>query len=106
MTCGRPTSYTLRGVGVAAGIGAEVRPARPAHTRWNFTVLGADIAFFSLGLAISSAYTIMPLFVHHLTANNEAVALIPAMRALGTYVPPLLVAGLVERRRQTFSFLL
>jgi MFS family permease len=91
---------------VAAGIGAEVRPARPAHTRWNFTVLGADIAFFSLGLAISSAYTILPLFVHHLTANNEAVALIPAMRALGTYVPPLLVAGLVERRRHVLPFIL
>src|SRR5262249_61685611 len=83
----------VAGAGVAAGIGAEGRPARPAHTRWNFTVLGADIAFFSLGLAISSAYTILPLFVHHLTANNEAVALIPAMRALGTYVPPLLVAA-------------
>jgi MFS family permease len=69
-------------------------------------VFGADIAFFSLGLAISSAYTIMPLFVHHLTANNEAVALIPAMRALGTYVPPLLVAGLVERRRHVLPFLL
>jgi MFS family permease len=69
-------------------------------------VLGADIAFFSLGLAISSAYTIMPLFVHHLTANNEAVALIPALRALGTYVPPLLVAGLVERRRHVMPFIL
>src|SRR5258706_15560149 len=28
------------------------------------------------------------------------------MRALGTYVPPLLVAGLVERRRHVLPFLL
>lgn len=77
-----------------------------AHTRWNFTVLGADIAFFSLGLSISSAYTVLPLFVHHLTSDNEAVALIPAVRALGMYAPPLLVAGFVERRRRAMPFIL
>lgn len=69
-------------------------------------MLGADIAFFSLGLSISSAYTVLPLFVHHLTANNEAVALIPAVRALGLYVPPLLVASWVERRRRALPFIL
>lgn len=80
--------------------------ARVAHARWNFTVLGADIAFFSLGLSISSAYTVLPLFVHHLTSGNEAVALIPAVRALGMYAPPLLVAGYVERRRHAMPFIL
>ncbi|MGH2485695.1 MAG: MFS transporter, partial [Ktedonobacterales bacterium] len=84
----------------------EGRRAQASHTRWNFTVLGADIAFFSLGLSISSAYTVLPLFVHHLTADNEAVALIPAVRALGMYAPPLLVAGLVERRRRAMPFIL
>lgn len=92
--------------GVGAGSGAGSGAARPAHTRWNFTVFGADIAFFSLGLSISSAYTVLPLFVHHLTANNEAVALIPAVRALGLYVPPLLVASWVERRRRALPFIL
>ena len=80
--------------------------ARVANTRWNFTVLGADIAFFSLGLSISSAYTVLPLFVHHLTSGNEAVALIPAVRALGTYGPPLLVAGYVESRRHALPYIL
>ena len=70
---------------------------RPAHWRWNFGVLGGDVGFFTLGLSISSAQTILPLFVHHLTASNEAVALIAAVRAFGGYGPQLLVAPLVER---------
>lgn len=94
------------GTYVAVGVGAGAGAKRPAHTRWNFTVLGADIAFFSLGLSISSAYTVLPLFVTHLTSNNEAVALIPAVRALGLYVPPLLVASWVERRRRALPFIL
>ncbi|HEV2457502.1 MAG TPA: hypothetical protein VGS80_03990, partial [Ktedonobacterales bacterium] len=65
--------------------GARVTPRRQANTWWNFTVLGADMAFFSLGLAISSAYTVLPLFVSHLTPNNVAIAAIPAIRALGLY---------------------
>lgn len=91
---------------MAVGLGAGAGAKRPAHTRWNFTVLGADIAFFSLGLSISSAYTVLPLFVTHLTSNNEAVALIPAVRALGLYVPPLFVASWVERRRRALPFIL
>jgi MFS family permease len=74
-------------------------PSRPAHWRWNFAVLGGDIAFFTLGLNISSAQTILPLFVQHLTTSNEAVALIAAVRALGIYAPQLLVARSVERLR-------
>lgn len=66
--------------------------------RWNFLVLGSDIAFFSLGLSISSSYTILPLFAHHLTNANWLIALIPALRTLGTFGPSLLVAGAVERR--------
>jgi MFS family permease len=74
--------------------------------RWNFTMFGADIAFFSLGLSISSAYTVLPLFVAHLTSNNVAIALIPAIRALGLYGPQLLVAPLVERLRHALPFIL
>lgn len=86
--------------------GARVTPRRQANTWWNFTVLGADMAFFSLGLAISSAYTVLPLFVSHLTPNNVAIAAIPAIRALGLYGPQLLVAPLVERRRHALPFIL
>jgi MFS family permease len=74
--------------------------------RWNFLMLGADIAFFMLGLSISSAYAVLPLFVHHLTPSNELVALIPAVRALGQYAPQLFVAALVERRSRALPLIL
>ncbi len=74
--------------------------------RWNFLVFGADIAFFSLGLSISSAYTVLPLFVHHLTADNTLVALIPAVRMLGQLVPQLFVASTVERRSRALPLIL
>lgn len=84
----------------------DIIAARPAHTWWNFTVLGADIAFFMLGLSISSSYTLLPLFAAQLNASNVVVALIPAVRALGLYGPPLLVASLVERRRHALPYIL
>jgi MFS family permease len=91
---------------VAVGTGADAGASHAAHTWWNFTVLGADIAFFSLGLSISSAYTMMPLFVHHLSTDNVLVALIPAIRALGLFGPQLLVAPMVERRRHALPYIL
>lgn len=78
----------------------------PTNARWNFVVLGADIAFFTFALNIASAYVVMPLFVHQLTADNTAVALISALRALGLYAPQLLVAPLVERRRHALPLIL
>ncbi|HEU4784636.1 MAG TPA: MFS transporter [Ktedonobacterales bacterium] len=78
----------------------------PANARWNFVVLGADVAFFTFALNIASAYVVLPLFVHQLTADNTAVALISALRALGLYAPQLLVAPLVERRRHALPLIL
>jgi MFS family permease len=78
----------------------------PANARWNFVVLGADVAFFTFALNIASAYVVLPLFVHQLTADNTAVALIIALRALGLYAPQLLVAPLVERRRHALPLIL
>jgi MFS family permease len=92
---------------VAVGTRADAGgTTRTAHAWWNFTVLGGDIAFFTLGLSISSAYTVMPLFVHQLTPNNVLIALIPAIRALGLFGPQLLVAPLVERLRHALPFIL
>jgi MFS family permease len=92
---------------VRLGIRAAV-PAvpRPANWRWNFLVFGGDIAFFTFGLNISSALTILPLFVNHLTPSNVAVALIAAVRNLGLYAPQLLVAPRVERLRHALPFIL
>ena len=78
----------------------------PPNARWNFVVLGADVAFFTFALNIASAYVVLPLFVHQLTADNTAVAMISALRALGLYAPQLLVAPLVERRRHALPLIL
>ncbi len=66
--------------------------------RWNFLVMGLDIAFFNLALAFSSVYGVLPLFVHHLTGSNLAVGLIATVRAAGFLLPPVLMAGITERR--------
>lgn len=87
--------------------GGDNRATRwPTNSRWNFVTLGADISFFSLGLGVSSAYTVLPLFVSHLTSDNTIIALIPAIRALGTFAPQLLIAPLVERRRHVLPMIL
>jgi MFS family permease len=91
-------------------IGAEMAASlveRDHHFRWNFSVLGLDIALFTLALNISSAYVVLPLFVYHLSGgSNFATALIPAVRALGLFGPQLLVAGATERLRRTKPILL
>src|SRR5579859_6577121 len=91
-----------RSVGTSAGVGARsgTSRARPANWWWNFSVVGGDIEFLTFGVSISSSYTILPLFVHHLTVSNAVIALIPAVRALGLYGPQLLVAPMVERRQR------
>jgi len=93
--------------GEVGGRAGARRAARwPTNSRWNFVTLGADIAFFSLGLGVSSAYTVLPLFASHLTTDNTMISLIPAIRALGTFAPQLLIAPLVERRRHVLPMIL
>jgi MFS family permease len=89
---------------VAAGVSKAAAERSPNW--WNFTVLGSDLALFSLGLAISSAYTVLPLFVRHLTSDNVAVAMITAVRMLGLYAPQLIVARFIERRRHALPYIL
>ena len=74
--------------------------------RWNFTVLGLDMSLFTLALSFASVYGVLPLFVHHLTASNLALGLIPAIRATGTLLPPIMVAGHTERLRRMKPFIL
>lgn len=82
------------------------RLATIPDARWNFLAMGTDIAFFNLGLSISSPYTILPLFAAHLTTANWLIALIPAIRTLGIFGPPLLVAGFVERQTRVKPMML
>lgn len=68
--------------------------------RWNFWTMGIDIAFYSLAISISSVYTILPLFVHQFTKENWPIALISSLRTIGQFVPPLLIAGTIEKLRR------
>jgi len=79
----------------------------PARSyRWNFVMLGLDISLFTLALTFASAYGVLPLFAHHLTDSNVALGLIPAVRALGALLPPILVAAFVQRLRRRKPFVL
>ncbi len=79
---------------------------RDRHFRWNFATMGIDIAFFTLGMNISSVYVVLPLFVHHLSSSNVAAALVTGVRALGIWGTQLLLAGYVEGLRRTKPILL
>lgn len=65
--------------------------------RWNFLAMGIDVSIFMLALSFASVYGVLPLFVRHLTSSNVILGLISAVRAAGTLLPPILVAGLIER---------
>ncbi len=74
--------------------------------RWNFIVMGLDYSLFLLGLSFISVYSVMPLFVHHLTSSNLALGFISAVRSAGFLIPPILIAGYTERLHRTKPFLL
>lgn len=86
---------------------ARIRGLVPARAyRWNFAAMGLDYSLFLFGLSFASAYGVLPLFIHHLTPSNLALGLIPAIRALGLQLPPLLVSGYTERLARKKPFLL
>lgn len=83
-----------------------IRPLLPDRAfRWNFTVMGLDLSLFVLGLSFTSAYGVLPLFVHHLSASNVALGAIPAVRSTSLLLP-LFVAGYTERLPRTKPFII
>ena len=74
--------------------------------RWNYTVMGLDLSLFVLGLSFASVYGVMPLYVHHLSTSNLALGLITTVRAVGSSLPPILIAPRTERLRRKKPFLL
>ncbi len=74
--------------------------------RWNYTVMGLDLSLFVLGLSFVSVYGVMPLYVHHLSTSNLALGLIATIRAIGSSLPPVLIAPHTERLRRKKPFLL
>lgn len=67
------------------------------HLRWNVALLGLDMALFVGGISFSAWTTILPLYVRHLSGSNLVLGLMPAIRNLGIYLPPIFVSAYVER---------
>jgi MFS family permease len=74
--------------------------------RWNFTVMGLDYSLFVVALSFTSVYGVLPLLVHHLTTSNLALGFIATVRAIGSSLPPIMVAAYTERLHRKKPFLL
>ena len=75
------------------------------HLRWNATVLGADMAIFSIGIAFASRETLIPAFAERLGAPNILIGAIPALMTLGWMLPGLLAANHAEGLPRKLPFI-
>ena len=74
-----------------------IEPPLPPHWKWNFAANFADVSFFSLGMALGSLMTIVPLFIRQLGGSTLLVGVIPAIVQTGWFLPPLFAAPYVAR---------
>ena len=65
-------------------------------TAWNFSVNLWDISFITLAFSFISRETVIPVLVSQLTDSKLVIGLVPAMSALGLYLPQLLTANWAE----------
>ena len=59
------------------------------NVTWNFNVNLIDVIFITFGFSLISRETVMPVLVSTLTDSKLAIGLIPAIWALGYYLPQL-----------------
>ena len=76
------------------------------NVTWNFNVNLVDIIFITIGFSLISRETVMPVLVSSLTDSKIAIGLIPAVWALGYYLPQLLTASFTERLRYKKPFVM
>jgi MFS family permease len=69
------------------------------NVTWNFNVNLIDVIFITFAFSLISRETVMPVLVSTLTDSKLAIGLIPAIWALGYYLPQLLTASFTERLR-------
>jgi MFS family permease len=67
------------------------------HARWNFVVLGLDLALFGAALSFLSWVTVFPAFLRELGASNVQIGLIGTATSVGFALPPLFIAPFTER---------
>ena len=90
-----------------SGITAPViEPPFPPHWKWNFVANFADVSFFSLGMALGSLTTIMPLFIRQLGGSTLLVGVIPAIVQTGWFLPPLFAAPYISRLGRKLPYIL
>ena len=63
-----------------------------------------DTAFWYFGGSFTAAYTIMPVFLSTLTDSPILIGLIPALEAIGWYLPQLFLAKYLEGINQRLPF--
>jgi len=73
---------------------------------FNFVVGSLDYAFFSLGTAVASITTLLPLFAKNLGATNVEIGLIPALFYLGLSIPSLFNGLYSTRMERKLPFVL
>jgi MFS family permease len=73
---------------------------------FNFIVGSLDYAFFSLGTAVASITTLLPLFARNLGATNVEIGLIPALYYLGLSIPSLFNGLYSSRIDRKLTFIL
>jgi len=78
----------------------------PKNVTWNFNVNLIDIIFITFGLSLISRETVMPVLVSTLTDSKLAIGMIPAIWALGYYLPQLATASFTERLRYKKPFVM
>jgi fucose permease len=76
------------------------------NVSWNFNVNLIDVIFITFGFSLISRETVMPVLVSTLTDSKLAIGLIPAIWALGYYLPQLLTASFTERLRYKKPFVM
>ncbi len=76
------------------------------NVTWNFNVNLVDIIFITIGFSLISRETVMPVLVSSLTDSKIAIGLIPAVWALGYYLPQLLTASFTEQLRYKKPFVM
>ncbi len=83
-------------------IGADAQK----NVTWNFNVNLIDVIFITFGFSLISRETVMPVLVSTLTDSKLAIGMIPAIWALGYYLPQLLTASFTERLRYKKPFVM
>jgi MFS family permease len=63
-----------------------------------------DAAFWYFGASFTAAYTIMPVFLSTLTDSLILIGLIPALEAIGWFLPQLFLAKYLEGINQRLPF--